>query len=105
MFVPRQPHLTETAHRVVVGDARQLTAIEDDAVELVVTSPPYPMIELWDELFAELSSETGRALQAGGGQAAFGAMHAELDTVWSELERVLVDGGIACINVGDTHDR
>ncbi|ERG88165.1 MAG: DNA modification methylase [halophilic archaeon J07HX5] len=91
----------ETTHRVVVGDARQLAAIEDNAVELVVTSPPYPMIELWDELFTELNPEIGRALQAGEGQAAFEAMHAELDTVWTELERVLVDGGIACINVGD----
>jgi DNA modification methylase len=28
-------------------------------------------------------------------------MCAELETVWAEIERVLVDGGIACINVGD----
>ncbi len=28
-------------------------------------------------------------------------MHACLDDVWAEVERVLVDGGIACVNVGD----
>ncbi len=91
----------ETIHRVTVGDARTLTTIDDDAVELVVTSPPYPMIELWDELFAELDPAVGEALGAGDGRAAFEAMHAELDPVWAELDRVLVEGGIACINVGD----
>jgi DNA modification methylase len=28
-------------------------------------------------------------------------MHKELDKVWSEVRRVLVDGGIACVNIGD----
>jgi DNA modification methylase len=91
----------ETRHRVVVGDARGLAAVEDDAVELVVTSPPYPMIEMWDDLFAELDPEIGDLLDAGAGEAAFEAMHAVLDDVWADLSRVLVEGGIACINVGD----
>ncbi|WP_254863208.1 DNA-methyltransferase [Halovivax gelatinilyticus] len=91
----------ETTHRVLIGDSRELDAICDESVELVVTSPPYPMIEMWDELFVELDPEIGRALDAGDGRAAFDAMHAQLGRVWDELERVLVDGGIACINVGD----
>ena len=91
----------ETTHRVFVGDSRQLEAIDDASVELVVTSPPYPMIEMWDDLFAELDPAVGDALESGDGRAAFEAMHAQLDRVWDELERVLVDGGIACINVGD----
>ena len=90
----------ETTHRTVVGDARHLD-VPDDAVELVVTSPPYPMIELWDELFAELNPEIQTLLDAGDGAAAFEAMHAALEPVWAELERVVVDGGIVCINVGD----
>ncbi|MDX1747413.1 MAG: site-specific DNA-methyltransferase, partial [Halobacteriales archaeon] len=44
----------QTTHEVVVGDARELHTLDDGSVELVVTSPPYPMIELWDETFAEL---------------------------------------------------
>jgi hypothetical protein len=28
-------------------------------------------------------------------------MHRELDRVWSEVHRVLIDGGFACINIGD----
>ncbi|SDK67311.1 DNA-methyltransferase [Natronorubrum texcoconense] len=91
----------ETTHRVFVGDSRDLAAIDDDSVELVVTSPPYPMIEMWDELFTALDPAIGDALESGDGRAAFDAMHAQLDRVWAELERVLVDGGIACLNVGD----
>ncbi len=91
----------ETTHRVFVGDSRDLAAIDDASVELVVTSPPYPMIEMWDDLFTGLDPAIGDALESGDGRAAFDAMHAQLDRVWAELERVLVDGGIACINVGD----
>ncbi|RQG90454.1 DNA-methyltransferase [Natrarchaeobius chitinivorans] len=91
----------ETIHRVFVGDSRDLSSVADDSVELVVTSPPYPMIEMWDDLFSTLDPAVGRALESGDGREAFEAMHAQLDRVWDELERVLVDGGIACINVGD----
>ncbi|MCU4718415.1 DNA-methyltransferase [Halapricum hydrolyticum] len=91
----------ETSHRIVTGDARSLETVEDDSVELVVTSPPYPMIEMWDELFADLDPEVATHLEAGDGEAAFERMHEQLDAVWGELRRVLVDGGIACVNVGD----
>lgn len=91
----------ETEHRIHVGDARELAGLDDDAVELVVTSPPYPMIEMWDDLFAELDSRIEELLDAGDGDAAFRAMHDALAPVWDELARVLVPGGIAAINVGD----
>ncbi|AGB16395.1 DNA modification methylase [Halovivax ruber XH-70] len=91
----------ETTHRVVVGDARSLASIDDESVELVITSPPYPMIEMWDELFAELDPAIETALEAGDGDEAFSLMHDQLARVWDEVSRVLVDGGIACVNVGD----
>mgnify|MGYP006278136575 FL=1 len=91
----------ESRHRVVVGDARQMSTVADDAVELVVTSPPYPMVEMWDDLFSDLAAGVEPALRDGDGDAAFEAMHGVLDEVWAEVERVLVPGGIACINVGD----
>ena len=91
----------ETEHRIVVGDSRQLEQIDDDSVELVVTSPPYPMIEMWDELFADLNPVVKDRIDEGNGQEAFELMHEELDEVWNELGRVLVNGGIACINTGD----
>jgi DNA modification methylase len=91
----------ETTHRVFAGDSRDLSHVADESVELVVTSPPYPMIEMWDDLFTGLDPAIGDALDDGDGRAAFDGMHDQLGAVWDELERVLVDGGIACINVGD----
>ena len=90
----------ETTHRVTVGDARELS-LADESVELVVTSPPYPMIDLWDGLFADLDPAIEEYLADGDGDAAFEAMHAVLDDVWDEIERVLAPGGIVCVNVGD----
>ncbi|MFW6436967.1 MAG: DNA-methyltransferase [Halococcoides sp.] len=90
----------ETTHRVVAGDARTL-CIPDDAVELVVTSPPYPMIEMWDDAFGAMDPEVAGALDAGDGDRAFEAMHAQLDRAWDELARVVADGGIVCVVVGD----
>ena len=91
----------ETTHRVVVGDARDAATVADESVDLVVTSPPYPMVEMWDDLFAALSPAADDALAAGDGREAFEAMHTELDAAWAEVERVLAPGGIACVNVGD----
>ncbi len=91
----------QTTHHVEVADARDLSTVDTDSVELVVTSPPYPMIEMWDDLFSSLDPAVGDALETGDGSAAFDAMHAQLGAVWDELERVVVDGGIVCINVGD----
>jgi modification methylase len=90
----------ETEHEIHVGDARD-SSLPDDSIDLVVTSPPYPMIEMWDDLFAESNPEIGSALAAGDGDTAFELMHDELDAVWAELVRVLKPGGIAVINVGD----
>ena len=78
-----------------------MSAVPDGSVSLVVTSPPYPMIELWDELFAAADPDIGQALAAGRAPQAFELMHARLDAVWRECHRVLQPGGLACINVGD----
>jgi len=90
-----------TTHELHVGDAAAMDAVADGSVPLVVTSPPYPMIDLWDDLFAGRDPDVRAALDAGDGDAAFELMHAQLDAVWDELDRVLAPGGIACINVGD----
>jgi site-specific DNA-methyltransferase (cytosine-N4-specific) len=90
----------ESRHRVVTGDARSLD-VADDSVELVVTSPPYPMIEMWDDAFSAMDPAVGEALAAGDAAAAFELMHDVLEEVWAEIARVLAPGGIACVNVGD----
>lgn len=94
----------ETTHEVRVGDARKL-ALEPERVDLVVTSPPYPMVEMWDESFAAQSPEIEAALEAGDGEAAFEAMHTLLDSVWQRVADALADGGVAAINVGDATRR
>ena len=91
----------ETSHDVFIGNSKSLQEIGDDAVELIVTSPPYPMIEMWDEVFRSLNPDIEAALDDDNGRRAFELMHEELNATWDEVDRVLVDGGIACINVGD----
>lgn len=91
----------ETRHRILWGDATDMAAVADAGIDLVVTSPPYPMIEMWDRVFREQSAEAARALDRGRGMAAFEAMHQVLDRVWRALWRVMRPGAIACINIGD----
>ncbi|UWG47000.1 DNA modification methylase [Halanaeroarchaeum sp. HSR-CO] len=90
----------ETNHHVVAGDARDLP-LADESVALVVTSPPYPMIEMWDETFSALDPAIRDALAAEDGAQAYDLMHEVLDAGWREVARVLSPGGIAAINVGD----
>jgi DNA modification methylase len=59
------------------------------------------MIQMWDELFLRLRPELREAMARGEGQTVFEGMHAVLDPVWRELYRVIREGGILCINVGD----
>src|SRR5438309_872600 len=75
--------------QVVIGDSRRMTELADESVHLVVTSPPYPMISIWDETFRLASATT------------YEEMHDYLGRVWKEVGRVLVPGGIACVNIGD----
>ncbi len=70
-------------------------------MHLVVTSPPYPMIAMWDAGFSAVDLEVGVALGRGDGAAAFELMHRQLDQAWVECARVLVPGGWAAINIGD----
>ena len=78
-----------------------MEALESGSTDLVITSPPYPMIEMWDAMFAKQNAEIGNALEKVDGPVAFELMHRELDTVWQEVSRILKPSGIACINVGD----
>ena len=90
-----------TLHRIACQDARQLADLASESIDLVITSPPYPMIQMWDDLFVDLNPKIGFALADGRGQKSFDLMHQELDRVWEEILRLLRPGGIACINIGD----
>lgn len=91
-----------TTHSIIIGAAQNMEQLKDNSIELVVTSPPYPMIEMWDEIMAKQNPEIQTALDKNDGAKAFELMHLELDKVWAEVERVLIPGGFACINIGDS---
>ncbi|MDJ0721667.1 MAG: site-specific DNA-methyltransferase [Desulfobacterales bacterium] len=95
------PTKLETRHRVFQADARRMEAVADASVHLVVTSPPYPMIAMWDGVFSRQDARIAPALAGGRPREGFERMHALLDPVWQEIHRVLLPGGFACINIGD----
>lgn len=88
-------------HKILNEDSRSSSVIPDNSVDLIVTSPPYPMIEMWDNLFSQQNPIVRQHLSQNDGSMAFQAMHYELDKVWDQCNRILKTGGIACINIGD----
>lgn len=91
----------KTKHQIFFKNAKQMDSIKSNTVDLVITSPPYPMIEMWDELFISLHEEIGQTLKEGNNKKSFNLMHKELEKVWRETVRVLKEGGMVCINIGD----
>lgn len=92
----------QTYSKLYFKDSRDLSIIPSTSVDLMITSPPYPMIQIWDELFISLNPDIQPLLiNEHKGVEAFELMHQELDKVWLEVIRVLKPGGIACINIGD----
>lgn len=91
----------KTTHKILFRNASDMRDIEDKSVDLMITSPPYPMIEMWDDIFSKQNPTIGKALDKENGKIAFELMNRELDKVWKEVYRVLCEGGFACINIGD----
>jgi modification methylase len=81
----------KTTHTLKPGDARDLAWIDDESVDLIVTSPPYWNLKQYKE---------HRAGQMGD-IADYEEFLEELDKVWRECARVLVGGGRICCVVGD----
>jgi len=91
----------KTNHQIIFGNSCNMQEISSEKVNLIVTSPPYPMIEMWDEQFSVLNTEIKEALQQEDGMRAYFLMNDELNRTWKEVDRVLTSGGIVCINIGD----
>jgi len=90
--VPWPEPFRSTQHRIWQGDARDLSAIPDGSVDLVVTSPPYWTLKEY--------SDSAGANQLGAMED-YDEFLDELNKVWRECARVLVPGGRICCVVGD----
>ncbi|MCX7761763.1 MAG: site-specific DNA-methyltransferase [Candidatus Kryptonium sp.] len=82
---------TESAIKgiVYVADSREMPEIEDETIDLVITSPPYWHIK-----------DYGIEGQIGYGQTLHEYLK-DLYKVWTECFRVLKPGARTCINIGD----
>ena len=74
----------KTTHKILFQDAQNLKEIPSESVDLVVTSPPYPMIDMWDDSFSHQNPEIRKALACGDGKQACELMHKIFDSVWDE---------------------
>jgi DNA modification methylase len=101
----KRKKMLTTLHQLYFKNSQNIEEVDDKSVDLVITSSPYPMIKMWDQLFCDQNPRIKEALEKGEGFEAFELMHQELDLVWNEIYRVLKSGGIACINIGDATRR
>ncbi|TAK36666.1 MAG: site-specific DNA-methyltransferase [Chloroflexota bacterium] len=77
-------------HRLVHGDARDLSFLDDESIHLVVTSPPYWTLKKYREHPGQM-----------GHIADYEEFVEQLARVWRECYRVLVPGGRLVCVVGD----
>jgi len=82
--------MTTTYHRLVNGDARDLSFIPDESVHLVLTSPPYWNLKRYNENPDQM-----------GHIDDYEVFLAELKKVWEHVFRILVPGGRLVCVVGD----
>ena len=90
-----------TTHKIICKNSNNLKEIKDNTINLIVTSPPYPMIEMWDDLFNTFDPRIKEDINNNEGIEAFKKMHSLLNQVWKECDRVLSENGFICINIGD----
>jgi len=79
--------------KIIIGDSRKMEEVEDNSVDLVVTSPPYWHIK-----------DYGVEGQVGYGQSLHEYLK-DLYRVWKECYRVIKPGRRFCLNIGDQFAR
>ncbi len=79
--------------KIIIGDSRKMIEVEDNSVQLIITSPPYWSIKNYDV-----------KAQIGYGQSLHEYLK-DLYRVWKESYRVLEPGRRLVINIGDQFAR
>lgn len=82
-----------TKHDIIIGDSRQMDFLEDQSVQLAITSPPYWQLK-----------DYGTENQIGYHED-YETYINNLNIVWKECYRVLENGCRLCVNVGDQFAR
>lgn len=85
--------MAPTTHILINGDARNMSLIHSDSIDLVVTSPPYWQLK-----------DYGSQYQIGFNDS-YEEYINNLNLVWQECFRVLRNGCRLCINIGDQFAR
>ena len=100
LFVAKNWIGVNMKHIFYTRNSNNLDCIPDKSIQLIVTSPPYPMIEMWDDVFNLQKHEINNYIKDNP-NIAFYKMHNILNQVWMECDRVLADNCFICINIGD----
>jgi modification methylase len=79
-----------THHRLIIGDSRDINAVHDESVHLIVTSPPYWTLKNYPRRQGQL-----------GLVEDYQEFLSALSDVWRQALRVLVPGGRLVVVVGD----
>ena len=90
MWQPLCETMSSTVLRLINGDARDLSVLDDESVHLVLTSPPYWNLKRYNETPDQM-----------GHIQDYETFLQELEKVWRHVFRVLVPGGRLVCVVGD----
>lgn len=83
----------KTHHKIIFGDSRDMSLVEDKSIHLIITSPPYWQLK-----------DYGTESQIGFHES-YESYINNLNIVWNECYRVLHDGCRLCVNIGDQFAR
>lgn len=88
-------------HKIIFGDCRSMRELENNSIELVVTSPPYAFIKDYGIDNQIGHKDTLNKKDPMAVEKAYQSYLEDLDMVWRECWRVLKDGCYLVVNVGD----